>query len=912
MTGTALTHVATMATSLNPLVAPALSSSVAIGTPLRDLAPHTLSPLMLRVNGEWLLRADWWRPVLPGDVIEWHAVPMGGGGQGSRQVLTIIAIIVIAYFTGGLAAAGYSTAAVAAIQIGATIVATAIINALIPIQQAQLGGAPQSPGSVYNVATAANQARIAQPIPVIYGRMLTFPDYAGQPYAEYASNDQYFFAVYCIGQGRYNVERLQIDDTPLDHFSDVQYEILPPGTLPTLAAANVITAPEVAGQTLLSGRIIGGFAACGPKFAAASIGIDLAFPKGLGLADSSGNIGNLNVSFIATARYIDDFGLPTGDWFTLGADNIVRATSTPQRVSYKFPLVVPGRVEVRMVRTDNLNPNNNALHDVVWAGLRTYLSVTAALSPTATHMAIRIRASEQLSGLSQRKISGIWRRKLRTWSAAGGYGPEIETRNPAWARLDKLTNATYGDGLADARIDLQSHADLAAIYDARQDRFDALFDSRVTSIDADRTICMAGRAVPFQRAGVCTLTRDQAQTVPVTAYSGRDILPGSMSIGYALATEVTADAVVVEYFDNRSWDWRQITCKAPGVTTPANAVIQRIVGITGSKHAEREGLYLAAQNVYRRKFPKFTTEMQGLLPAYGSAVLFHPALPGWGQEGDVCFWTPGTLVMGLSEPAQFTSGALHYISIRRDDGSVTPAIQVSPGPTEYDVVLASAPLLADNASAMPLVLDDAMRERPKYVFGKSGQHRIFARVLGISKKGKGQDGAQTIEIRTVAEDARVHQVDNALLPGPGDIQDSVDSAVNVGVTSFTTDINLNAVTNSGSAGVGIRLSGVSADWVLQLTLPAGLTYTGWSAWSSDYSQEVVSPPTAWGNEFNVTNADGSVAVFGNTYPNATSGEAARAAFAPVTMTGYSNYVFWIKDPDPSNNRGGLSIRVAKI
>jgi hypothetical protein len=915
MTTNALALPASMVVSSNPLQAPAQARPVQPGTLLRDLAPVTASPLMLRVNGQWLLRADWWRPVLPGDVIEWHQIPMGGGNGGgtSRQILTIIAIIAISYFTAGAGLIGLQAGSATALAIGAvaTVAATAIINALIPIQQPVLG-TTQSPGSVYNVTTAANQARLSQPIPVIYGRMLTFPDYAGQPYAEYDSaNNQFFYAVYCVSQGKVVPERLQIDNTSLDHYSDVNYEILPPGSLPTLALSNVVTSAGVIGQTMDSGRVIGGFAASGPGTLVAQIGIDVVLPRGLGLADNSGNIGPLAITWRSDARYVDDFGTPNGDWFTLQNEAVSRSTNTPQRLSYKYTLPSVGRVEVRIVRTDTKNTSNNALHEAAWTALRAYLSTPATLSPTATHMAIRIRASEQLSGTSQRRISGIWRRWVRTWSAGGGWTAEVETRNPMWARLDKLTNAVYGDGLPDARIDLQSHADLAAVYDQRQDHFDILFDSKVTSIDADRTICMAGRAVPFQRAGVCTVTRDQLQTLPVTAFTSRDMAPGSMSIGYALATEVTADGVIVEYFHYKNWDWREVLCRAPGVATPVRAVRQRILGISGPKQAEREGLYMAAQNVYRRKFPTFTTELIGLLPAYGSAVMFTPALPGWGQAGDVAFWNATTLVMGVTEPAAFTPGAQHFISIRRDDGSVTAPIAVTPGPTEYDLQMASAPLLADGATPMPLILDDAGRERPKYVFGASGQHRIMVRLLGISKKGRGKDGAQSIELKTVAEDVRVHQADIALLPGPGEVQDSIATVSAGAATSFTTIIDINARNSSSSSASGIRLGGMSADWILRLELPTGQTWAAWSPWSSDNSQEVPSPPNAWGTAFSVTNTDGSTATFGAN-GIASSAEAARAGFSSVTITGYTSYTFWISDSNPGDNRGGLSIRVTKL
>jgi hypothetical protein len=163
-----------------------------------------------------------------------------------------------------------------------------------------------------------------------------------------------------------------------------------------------------------------------------------------------------------------------------------------------------------------------------------------------------------------------------------------------------------------------------------------------------------------------------------------------------------------------------------------------------------------------------------------------------------------TLTLGLSEPCTFTAGASHFISLLRDDGTVTSAIAVTPGPTAYDLVLAAAP-------DFTLVLDDATRERPKYVFGASGQHRVMVRVLGIRKQGRTKDGAPTIELTTVAEDVRVHTVDNALLPGPGEIQDSVTTSNDDGTDTgggslYLVDLLDNLVSSDTSSATDMACS----------------------------------------------------------------------------------------------------------
>jgi len=907
---------ASMSFSGNPLVPPAQGVPIALGLRFVELRPKSPLPLMLRVNGEWLSRlgrsdfrvdpvkviaTDWELVVEAGDVVEWHALPQGG--QGSRTILQVVLVVV------ALAALYVDPTGTLSTQIlGYGGLAIGLLNLLVPIRQQQRG-AVSSPGSVYNVQLAGNQARLNEPIPVIYGRMLTFPDFAAQPYGEYLSNDQYYFALLCVGQGNFNVERLAIGNSPLSSFSDVSYNILPPGTLPSVVLANVVNAPEVANQDLKNINYVGPFAACGPGLQVNAIGFDILFGGGLGAGDANGNLSNVTASFSVEAQAIDDFGAAAGDWYALPTVSITRATITPVRVSVKNTLPAAARVQVRYKRLDAFVDNMNVQNSPTLGGQRGYLTVSAPLCPTATHIEIRIRASSQLSQFSQNRISAIVRRKLRTWSPAGGgtWGPEVETRSIAWALADVWTNATYGDGLADSRVDLQTLYTLDAVWAARQDRLDVLFDSKITSWDAVTQIAQVGRAKAFRRYGVCSVWRDQLQTLPVTAFTSRNMLPG-LDVGYSLATEVTADGVLIEYFSNRSWSWETVTCPAPGVTTPVNAPRVRLLGITGSNQARRQGLYLAAQNLYRRKMPKWQTELTGLLPAFGSLVLYAPDLPGTGQAGDVVDWSVGALKLTCSEPLVFNPSAPsgHSITLMRDDGSIHPAIAVLPGPTANDVILASAP-------DFTLVLDDANRERPKYIFGETLTHRSKVIVLGITKRGRDQSGVETIEMTGVQENDLVHAVDNAYLPGPGVVQDPVDGGTTVPSFSFQTVVNVNARTNQAfNASRGVVLAGLDPAWVLTVDEPSGQLFDGWSEWASDYDGYVPSPPNAWSNQIKITNNTTlAVTSFGaiNSWP---SGAAARAAFVGGTLTGSSSYTLWINSDNViDDNRGGLSIRLTR-
>jgi hypothetical protein len=413
----------------------------------------------------------------------------------------------------------------------------------------------------------------------------------------------------------------------------------------------------------------------------------------------------------------------------------------------------------------------------ITASVESYL-LQAPLDPNSTYLEVKMRASEQLNGLTQRRIAVLSNRKVPTWHPDTGWSDElVETRSIAWAVADVLHNADYGRGLPDSRIDLQTLYELDQVWAARQDRFDHVFDGTITVHQALQLIARAGRAVPILRtAGVYTVMRDQQQTLPVAMYTPRNMVKGSFAVDYVLPTSETPNGVILKYFSNRTWDWETIECPVPGYSVtdpddprfdPALPPMNRadeveLPGVSGAKQAEREGLYIAADHYYRRKYPRWTSELDGLLPAYGSMVLAAHDVVDWGQSGDVADWNAGSLTMTLSEPPVWGSGR-HYLQLHDPKGRPLEAIEVEPGPALDQVVLASAP------SSAPQYLDGGM-DRTRYVFGAAAEQAMPVRVRSITPRG-----LTRVEITAVAEDDRVHQRDNHLLPGASEVQDPIDA-----------------------------------------------------------------------------------------------------------------------------------------
>jgi predicted phage tail protein len=476
------------------------------------------------------------RVIGEGDIVTVIRWPMGGGGGGGggknplRIVLTI-AVMVAAIYLGPMAAVamGYTATGTAAAMAtaGIAMVGSVLVNTVIPAPKPSMpslnwggSGSTPAPSPTYSLQAQGNQGRLGQPIPVIYGRHLIFPDLAAEPYQDYVGGEQYLYQLHVIGQGEYAVEQIRIEDTPIASFEEVQTQIVPPGGEVTLFESDVITAAEIAGQELVAPNLvasgddgyIGPFTANPVDTSAGALGIDVVMPRGLYYANDGGSLDTRTVQWQVEARAIDADGEALAGWSVLATESHTAATNTAIRLSFRYA-VPTGRYEVRLRRLDTKDTAERAGHEIRWGALRAYLTGQPDFG-AVTLLAVKMRATDNLSQRSSRMINVIATRKLPVWSADGGWSAPQPTRSIAWAFADAC-KAHYGGKLADARIDLKALLALDAIWTARADSFDAVFDTSMTVWEALTRIARCGRAVPIQQGGIVRIIRDQPQTIPV-------------------------------------------------------------------------------------------------------------------------------------------------------------------------------------------------------------------------------------------------------------------------------------------------------------------------------------------------------------------------------------------------------------
>lgn len=733
------------------------------GQSIAELDPAWSRPYIALVDGQPVLRADWATTVLfEGRVlvfVDVAAIPQGGGG-GSDPLRTVMMLAVIvaavvvpqtAFMQGVFAdlafgGIGVTTGVMGSVVSGAILLGgSMLVNAIAPPATQSISNNAttlEAASPTYNIQAQGNTARIEGAIPEQFGRHMSYPDYAAMPYQEFSGNEQYVYALLCLGRGEYDIEGVFVEDTPVANFSDITYEVVAPNGTLTLFPANVTSSIEVAGADLLTGVTVGPYVANAAETTCNFLGVDFIATRGLYYAQDDGSLAAVSISFVVEARSIDDNGTATGSWTTLGTHTYTAATTTAQRYTEKYAVAI-GRYEVRVTRTSAKSTDTRTGNDLVWAGLRAYLNDVRQYGDV-TLIALRMKATSQLSGQSSRKIKIISTRKLPIYNGSTWSAPTATT-SIAWA----LAYCCHQIGLTDAQIDLATLRSLDATWTARGDQCNGRLDGFVSFWDAVTKIAMAGRAKPFMQGGVMRFFRDQAATIPVALFSMCNILKGSLSIDYLMPTTDTADAIDVGYFDAVPWAQRRVRSILPGSTAAKPAKVE-LSYVTSRQQAYREGMYQAGCNRYRRRIISFTTEMEGFIPSFGDLAIVQHDMPAWGQAGECVAWNAAALTLTVSEHLTWTTGQAHYLGLRRPDGSVCGPIAVTRGAADNILILASMP------DCTPYT--GGAYERTHCAFGWGATWGQRVRILSVKPKG-----LYAVDIQAVNEDDNVHTAETGLI-----------------------------------------------------------------------------------------------------------------------------------------------------
>ncbi len=730
---------------------------------------------ILVINGRPVLRRDdGWktRRFAPGDVVRFVSRPFGG--QQGKQIGGLIALIALTVFASWAIGPTLAGSALLATVTKAVIVAGGMMlyNTLVYPKP----GNRSDEDNLYSFNAAGNTARPLETIPDAYGRLQRDLDYAAIPYKTYSGNVEYFQGLFMIGDGRYEHEALLVDDIEfwtaeaaatdgtgtgpggtvpdgslfwtndegdrptspgvLDPFEDIQIEFIEPGEPVTLFPTNVHQSADVNGLEFDHPGSAGGgwspwFPVCNPNDVTNLIHLDIALPNGF-----SRNNHDTFADYTVEIRPIDAAGAATG-----AAVSTTRRYSglhrKPHRFTHSFPQAVAQRYALRFRRDAEPTTGDNT--DFYAAGLRAEIPGETVF-PEGTMVAVRIKATKQLSDYSSRRIRYRGTRILPVWT--GSAWEEQPTRNPIWAAINLRSNADYGGKLPLERFQLDEWIAAAAAADARGDCFDHEFKNAVKVGEAVDLAFGAARSKHRWYGHILGLVRDEWQASPRMLVTDREMVAGSFSLTANFRDENAPDGLIVNYIDQETWRPAQVV--VPIGSSPVNPVTEELRGVTSRAHATREAVFKWNAQVKRRIGPSFTMLLEGHTLNYGDHLDIQSRAPqAWGSAHAVVGLSGSTV--RLPRAPQWPDGVTMYAAIRTKTGGLFGPCRVTEGATPRHLVFNDTDL-ASLLTATGMTLADALDRAPDaapptLVMGEAFDFLKRMQVVSVEPRG---DKAQVV------------------------------------------------------------------------------------------------------------------------------------------------------------------------
>lgn len=650
------------------------------------------------VNGDVVPRLNWGEFKLKeGDEVVLKQRVAGGGGQGGSnplQIVLMVAVLVLAIYTGGVAAAAYggwgTTAGALAgslAQAAVMVAGALLVNALFPPVMPK--GMKQE--QTYILSGQSNQARLGEPVPLAVGTVKMYPDLAARPFGEQDGDDSYLNTIFNYGFGDLVIANTKIGTTNLGDFQEVTYQWSDANNKLSLFPSNVdsieggelspdtgwVTKTTSINTTLIALDIGGALYRTDDTGKATDLAVDIEIqisPHGANTwtAWTGAKTGN------TYQEIIGDFNRDVENYiWNNGVVILWNGSTKPLRFS-TYQTVDKGQYDVRVRRITKEYTSTKKTAQIAWGQMRCYQPDDATYS-NQTRLAVRIRATGQLNGTID-SLNSIVSARIPVWT--GSAWTTAVSSNPAWIFLylarglrDGNNKRLFGAGLADSRIDIAGIKEWGLWCDSKGLECNYVFNSSMTVYEMLTLVARCGRAAVSWQKGVVGVVYDK-ESLPVTQlFTPANILNDSFSVTYL--TKNIADQITVK-FNNKDLDYQEdtVSVNMPGVTEPENPVEIPLLGVTTPNVAFKEAALQAARQYYNRRRVSWDTDIEGLVCSKGDVVSLSHDLTSWAVGGRLI--TANTTHLQLDRDVTFSSANTHYISIRQPSGTITTATVVNP------------------------------------------------------------------------------------------------------------------------------------------------------------------------------------------------------------------------------------------
>jgi len=467
--------------------------------------------------------------------------------------------------------------------------------------------------------------------------------------------------------------------------------------------------------------------------------LDVFFPNGLCFLSDGGDVESRSVS--VEYQYRNVAGGPRVTVARTFSDATVDQIGFTEQFA-----IAPMVPAVRMRRVGAQSTSTQAQDKCQWYGLKARMP-DYWVYPDWTTISVMLRSGGKLAAQSENQINVIPVRVLPTLLPDGTWSSPTPTRDiTAFARY-----ILQSAGVGDEAIDIEEWLRLDAIWKARGDTLDFVFDATTVKEALDTTFG-AGMAEFTCGDGLVRPVREDVKPANEEFQQsyGPFNMKGPLRRNRSTHSEITDyDGVDVEYVNAETWVRETVQCRLPG---DLGAKVQKITldGVTDRTRAWRIGMRRRAALYYRKSDYSFNTELDAL----NSEYMGYVGLFGYGRTGllvGIESDGAGGAILESSEPITWNSSeGPHVVAYRRLDGSFAGPFTASEGVDEYHI-RATVP--------EPWPSISLSHEPPHLYFGPLSSFCFPALISGVLPRGDFE-----VAVTAVNYDQRVYSFDNAFPP----------------------------------------------------------------------------------------------------------------------------------------------------
>lgn len=736
----------------------------------------------------------------PGTVVLIQVVPGKGGGKSPLATILSIGVMIASIAYGGalgaellgaeLAGAELFTIGAAKFTVGGlvgggiiSLVGAAAISAIAPPGQPRLS---ETSGQLFSQLTSPtlaitgsqNRANPLGPVPSLLGEHRIFPTVGARSYTEVIGNDQYYRMLFDLGPGPIELDDMRIGTVPLAQYEGVETEIREgyPDDEPIGLFSQVI---QQDGYNLKLTQA-GGARSLETRDAADEFIFDIS-ANGVVSFGADGNRNSHSVQIQVDYRLAGSGGAystagltyPDGTAVPAGLVTVTAATEQIVRQGIRGKPAAAGRYEIRYVRVTADNNSTQVRDDTFITAVRTVRYARPTKTVGNCQIAMRIKASNQLSGIVD-LFSVVAKRLVPTWDSIAGWSEPVDVSgNPAWLALEVMRGKANKKPIPDSRLDLptwlafaQRNADLDQNGEPKF-RFDMNIDTRGTVRQVVTEILASARAVLTTRDGKWSVWWDRVQTVPVQMFTPHN----SWGLEWEKRFIDRPHALKVRYVEPElDWQQDEVTVYDDGYNEDGSGGLTAATlfetledyGSARRSQAWRCGRYRQADSKLRPDLFRLNVDVEHLQCPRGSLVkVNHPKLRRGIGSGRIKALAVDeddyVTAVTLDEPVPMEPGKVYGLRIRtnvmvdgEDIASQVTATVVTPSQVTETATLTLSPPVTPLAG---IAVGDLV------AFGEATKEAVDMIVHGLRRFGK-----LSAQLELVDAAPAVHDADTGPIP----------------------------------------------------------------------------------------------------------------------------------------------------